>query len=77
MYIYIHTYIHTYQKLVHLLGCKCFTLYTTDNSFPYVHENTHCYCGFFYQILYTNQYFLNPTYFITHTQTHILLKVSF
>ena len=39
-------------------------------KFPYVHGNPHYYNGIFYQLLYTNQYFLNTTLVLSNRCTH-------
>ena len=50
-------------------------------EFPNVEGIPHCYQGIFFQLLYTNQYFLNniaqPRFYNTYTQIHLPLKVLF
>ena len=46
-------------------------------EFPYEQGNRHYYPGMFYQLLYTNQYFLNTILVSSHIQTHTSVKVLF
>ena len=62
----------------YLLGWECFPLYTKLSN---VQGNPHYYPEVSYQLLYTNQYFLNTTLVLSHihaqtnTHTHTSLKV--
>ena len=72
------TFVYTSQKLIHLLRWECFPLCTKGDS-PVYREITSLLPWDFYQLLYTNQYFLNTNLVLSHihTLTNTSLKIPF